>query len=137
MDKKKTYYEVWANLIVFSCVLAQMCVCLLSSDEFRNKFVQVQNLTKYVEFEFQNWSRIYSLNLNLTEFDSRIWSIKGQKFLIRLNFTSTTFSEQITIFFWPKMPFSKKSFFTHLATQQHLINASATASVSTPNTQTL
>jgi hypothetical protein len=57
--------------------LVVQCFCVwrpqflaLSSDEFRNKFVQVRNSIKNIEFEFRKWDRIYSPSSNSnSEFD--------------------------------------------------------------------
>jgi hypothetical protein len=45
--------------------------CLITSDKFRNKFVQVRNLTKYVKFERR-------IRLKLVDF-GQIWRISSSK----------------------------------------------------------
>ena len=60
---------------------------VLSSDEFRIRLKIIQNLTEKVELEIRIRCRIWGLNSNSIEYESRIWPnqpIKGRKLCIDL-----------------------------------------------------
>ena len=66
-------------------ILSKYYVKLVSSDEFRNKFVQVRNSTKNIEFEFRNRSRIHLSNSNsFFNFEFQVWLTNSNKFEYRI-----------------------------------------------------